>query len=409
MNSKVSSQKALIFATVFLYLVGFGVIIPILPLLGRELGGTAAEVGWLMAIFSLMQFIFAPFWGQLSDRYGRRNILVGCLLAEAFTYIWFALARDYWSLFFARALAGFFGASISTASAYISDITSTQERSKGMALIGVAFGLGFVIGPAIGGGLVYLSKQFSSDPLMGSTTAAFFVGFLCFCTFVFAYFKLPESLPPEKRSPAFKKSTNRFLRIINKFKLAKLRSLLGLFFLAGLSMSAIESTLVFYVGEIYGWGPDKMSYGFVYIGIIIILTQGYLVRKLIPKIGERRLLVVGLSLFSFGSLGIAVSKSLVFLTIAITFFSVGNGLTNPSILGSISIVSSENEQGENLGVAQSLASLGRILGPLLGGTLYDKISVTSPFVAAWFLAFVGLLIALSQFTHLPDSRVGVKT
>lgn len=408
MNSKVSSQKALIFATVFLYLVGFGVIIPILPLLGRELGGSAAQVGWLMAIFSLMQFLFAPFWGQLSDRYGRRKILVSCLLAEALTYIWFAFARDYWSLFFARALAGFFGASISTASAYISDITTTQERSKGMALIGVAFGLGFVIGPAIGGGLVHIAQQYSSDPLMGSTAAAAFVGILCFCTFLFAYFKLPESLPPEKRSHAFKKVGNRIVRIINKFKLEKLRALLGLFFLAGLAMSALESTLVFYVGEIYGWGSDKISYGFVYIGVIIILTQGYLVRKLIPILGERRLLVVGLSLFSFGTLGIALAKSLVFLTIAITFFSIGNGLTNPSILGSISIVSGESEQGENLGVAQSLASLGRILGPLLGGTLYDMISITSPFYAAWFLAFMGLLIALWQFSHLPDSHHGVR-
>jgi len=404
MISKISSQKALIFATVFLYLVGFGVIIPILPLLGRELGGTAAQVGWLMAVFSLMQFLFAPFWGQLSDRYGRRKILVSCLLAESLTYIWFAFARDYWSLFFARALAGFFGASISTASAYISDITSTKERSKGMALIGVAFGLGFVIGPAIGGGLIHLAKQFSSDPLSGSTAAALFVGLLCFGTFAFAYFKLPESLPPEKRAHTFKKSENRMVRILNKFKLEKLRSLLSLFFLAGLSMSTIEATLVFFVGQLYGWGPDKVSYGFVYIGVIIIFTQGYLVRKLIPKLGERRLLLIGLTLFSLGALGIALSESLVSLTVAITLFSVGNGFINPSILGSISLVSAETEQGENLGVAQSLASLGRILGPLLGGTLYDVISITSPFVTSCLLTGIGLLIAVSQFSHLPDSR-----
>ena len=128
------TPQILIFLTVFLYLVGFGVIIPLLPLLGKELGGSAIQVGWLMAVFSLMQFLFSPFWGGLSDRYGRRKILVGCLLAESFTYIWFALARDFWSLLAARAFAGFFGASLSTASAYISDITPPQERSKGMAL-----------------------------------------------------------------------------------------------------------------------------------------------------------------------------------------------------------------------------------------------------------------------------------
>ncbi len=404
---KIPSAKVLIFLTVFLYLVGFGIIIPILPILGRELGGSALEVGWLMAIYSLMQFIFSPFWGQLSDRYGRRKILVGCLLAEGFTYIWFALARDYWSLFFARGLAGFFGASISTASAFISDITPPKERSKGMALIGVAFGLGFVIGPAIGGSMVHLAKKFSTDPIMGSTVAAFFVAFLCFSTFLFAYFKLPESLPPEKRGSKTEVKQNRFIRILNKLKLPVLRPLLSIFFIAGLAMSCIEATLVFFVGERFGLGPDKVSYGFAYIGLIIIFTQGFLVRRLIPILGERRISGVGLSLFALGSLGIALSDSLSAMAVAMTLFSIGNGLNNPSLLGSISLASGETEQGENLGVAQGLSSLGRILGPLIGGKLFDAITPQAPFIASAGLIVLGLMILLKNFKNLPDSSLKI--
>lgn len=404
MKSKKSSAKVLIFMTVFLYLIGFGIIIPILPILGRELGGSALEVGWLMAIYSLMQFLFSPFWGQLSDRYGRRKILIGCMLAEAITYIGFALARDYGSLFFARALAGFFGASISTASAYISDITPPKDRSKGMALIGVAFGLGFVIGPAVGGSMVHIAKQWSSEPLMGSTVAALFVSLLCFITFLFAYFKLPESLPPEKRGISKESKQNRFIRILNKLKLPVLRPLLTSFFLAGLAMSCIEAVLVFFVGDRFGWGPDKVSYGFAYVGIIIIMTQGFLVRRLVPILGERKMVVLGLSFFSLGALGIAFSESLISMTVTMTLFSIGNGFNNPSILGSISLASGESEQGESLGVAQGLSSLGRILGPILGGKLFDSVAPQAPFIVSSGLIFMGLVIFVRNYVHLPDSR-----
>jgi DHA1 family tetracycline resistance protein-like MFS transporter len=398
------APKVLIFLTVFLYLIGFGIIIPILPLLGRELGGSAVQVGWLMAIFSLMQFLFAPFWGQLSDRYGRRMILVGCLLAEAATYVWFAYARDFWSLFLARGLAGFFGASLSTASAYISDITPPKERSKGMALIGVAFGLGFVIGPAIGGSTIHFARQFSSEPLVGSTAAALFVGALCFGTFLFAYFKLPESLPPEKRVTNQKHKLNRFVSILNKFRLEKLRPLLSVYFLSGLAMASMEATLILYVGQQFGWTSDKVSYGFAYIGVIMIFTQGYLVRKLLPAWGERRVVTMGLASFTLGMGGIALASNIEQLAIAMTLLSLGNGCVNPSIMGSVSLVSAETEQGENLGVAQSLASLGRILGPLLGGELYDSVSIKAPFVASMMLASLALLTVLGHFKTLPDSR-----
>lgn len=402
--SKATAPKVLIFLTVFLYLIGFGIIIPILPLLGRELGGSALQVGWLMAIFSLMQFLFAPFWGQLSDRYGRRMILVGCLLAEALTYLWFAFARDFWSLFLARGLAGFFGASLSTASAYISDITPPKERSKGMALIGVAFGLGFVIGPAVGGAMIHIAKQYSSEPLIGSTVAALFVGALCFGTFLFAYFKLPESLPPEKRVVSGKYKINRLRGIFNKFQIPNLRPLMSVYFLSGLAMASMEATLVLYVGQQFGWSTDKVSYGFAYIGVIIVFTQGFLVRRLMPVLGEKNIAASGLAAFALGMGGIALASDITQLAVAMTLLSLGNGCVNPSIMGSISLASSETEQGENLGIAQSLSSLGRILGPLIGGILYDSISIKSPFAFSMLLGSLAFATVLVNFKTLPDSR-----
>ncbi len=407
-------MKKIIFFTVFLYLIGFGIIIPILPLLGEELGGNATQVGLLMSIFSLMQFVFAPMWGFFSDKHGRRPILVGCLLGEALTYIWFAFSRDYYSLFFARLLAGFFGASLSTASAYISDITPPEERSKGMAIIGAAFGLGFVIGPALGGALIQLGHVLYPDtPIMGSTIASLFVSILCFITFIFAYFKLPESLPIEKRNNSHdnklfskdKNKPNRILLVFSKLKIPVLNTLIISFFCNTFAMASMEATLVLYVGKKFGWTFEKVSYGFAYIGIIMIITQGFLVRRFISKIGERLMASMGLSLFSLGMLLIALANSIEFLAVAMTFLALGNGLSNPSLMGSISLASPSTEQGVNLGVTQSISALGRIVGPIFGSLLYQNVSEPSPFLFAAILGGIGLAIIFFNFSKLPNSAL----
>lgn len=406
MKKNPASPKVLIFMTVFLYLVGFGIIIPILPMLGKELGGSASQVGWLMAVFSFMQFVFAPMWGHFSDKHGRRPILVSCLLGEALTYVWFAYARDFTSLFIARMLAGFFGASLSTASAYISDITPPKERSKGMAIIGAAFGLGFVIGPALGGILIKAGSGFSTDPLMGSTFASLFVSGLCLVTFVFAYFKLPESLTEEKRAEAkANKKKHRFTLLADKLKVPVLNKLIFTFFCNTLGMASMEATLVLFVGAYFGWTSMDVSFGFAYVGVIMIITQGYLVRKLIPKVGEKKMAIMGLIMFSIGMAGIAVSSSITMLAVAMTFLALGNGFSNPSLMGSISLVSSDQEQGVNMGVAQSASSLGRILGPIMGGYFYDKISDRSPFLLSALIGILALFLLFSEYKRLPNSAV----
>ncbi|KYG67100.1 multidrug resistance protein [Bdellovibrio bacteriovorus] len=393
------SRLAIIFFTVFLYLVGFGVVIPILPILSRNFGATAVQTGLLLSVYSLMQFLFAPFWGKLSDRYGRRPILLLCLLGEVFSYILFAQARSLEWLFVARILAGFFGASISTASAYISDITPKHERSKGMALIGVAFGLGFVVGPALGGGLAVWGASINSEPHFDTSFAAYWVAGLCLANFLFGIKFLTESLSETSESAAKKK---RFSIMWHYLNAKTIGPLMAVFMLSSLAMSSMEATLILFMGEKFHWDVKQVSFGFAYIGVIMIFTQGFLVRRLLPKWGERKVLRLGVLLLALGLGGIAISGNMAAMGITMTLLALGNGLANPANLGSISLLTSSQEQGATMGVTQSMASLGRIVGPLIGGLLYQHISITSPFWASGILAFTGFIVIMMIYKSIPE-------
>lgn len=393
------SQLAIIFFTVFLYLVGFGVVIPIVPVLARNFGATPFQVGLLLSVYSLMQFLFAPFWGRLSDRRGRRPILLFCLLGECLSYIAFGLARNLETLFIARTFAGFFGASISTASAYISDITKPEERSKGMALIGAAFGLGFLIGPALGGGLAIWGAHISAEPHFDTSFAAYWVSALCLANFLFGWKFLKESLT--ERAPHQEKR-HRIAQFVHFLGQGMVGRMIGVFFLASLAMSTMEATLVLFVGDRFQWTVREVTFGFAYIGLIMVISQGFLVRRLIPKIGEKRMLLTGLVLMVLGLSLIAASYSIWFLAVAQTLLAFGFSFTNPSTLGSISLLADPKEQGEVLGTAQGSSSLGRIIGPAVGGWLYGHVGMGSPFLTGGFLAFLALSIILMNFSRLPN-------
>jgi MFS transporter, DHA1 family, tetracycline resistance protein len=394
------SQLVFIFLTVFIYLLGFGIIIPITPILSRDLGATAAEAGLLMSIYSLMQFLFSPFWGRLSDRLGRRPILLFCMLCEGFCYLIFAYARNLETLFVARGLAGFFGASISTASAYISDVTPAHERSKGMAIIGVAFGLGFVFGPAIGGGLSMWGHAISPEKFFNTTFTSLWVAGICFANFLFGYKFLKESLTSK---PPARPKESRLKIIWRKLRVPTLGPLMTIYFLLSLAMASMEATLVWFMSDKFNWGLEEVSFGFAYIGVILVLTQGILVRKLLPKVGERYLLPAGIILFIGGMAGIAISPTIPLMALTMTALAMGNGLTNPSTLGSISLVSPKEDQGMILGVTQSFSSLGRILGPALGGYIYSVLAISAPFLVASAFGILALLIVMSIFRHIPMS------
>lgn len=388
----------IIFLTVFIYLLGFGIIIPILPLLSREFGASSFQTGLLMSVYSLMQFIFSPFWGKLSDRWGRRPILLFCMLMEAFSYLLFAFAKNLETLFIARMLAGFFGASLSTASAYISDITEEKDRSKGMALIGAAFGLGFMFGPALGGALTVWAQKISPDALFTTSFSAYWVAAICFLNFIFGIKFLKESLLVKNTNPEKKGRKELFLKF---FKTPTVSSLLVVFFLASISMSSMEATFILFMSDQFSWTTKEVSFGFAYIGLMMVFTQGFLVRKVIPLWGERNVLRVGLILLAVGIASIAIAPTDIWMVIPVTLLALGSGLSNPSIMGSISLLTPTTEQGQAMGVTQSMASLGRILGPALGGALYGWIHY-SPFIASGLMALSAFILVLFIYNQIPN-------
>lgn len=377
-------------------------IIPVLPLLSLQYGASAFQAGLLLSIYSLMQFIFSPFWGRLSDKYGRRPILMYCLLGEAISYLILASARSLELIFVARILTGFFGASISTASAYISDITPIEQRSKGMALIGAAFGLGFLFGPAIGGGLTYYAEKISNDPAFIGSFSPYGVSILCLLTFIFAFFNLKESLV-KSDAPNDEQKLSRFEVLTKYLRKPIVGPLIMISGLASLSMSLMEATLVLFMKDKFHWGIKEISFGFAYIGICIVITQGLFVRRLIPRIGEKNLLRIGLTCMIIGMSGIAFAEHIWMMAILQTFLAVGNGFTNPSVLGSISIASPPEEQGFAMGTTQSMSALGRVIGPALGGLVFTSLSISAPFMISGLVLFCALAIVFALFDQLPSS------
>lgn len=415
---------SMIFATVFLYLVGFGIIIPIIPLLSRDYGATAFESGLLMSCYSLMQFLFAPFWGKLSDRYGRRPILLFCLFCEFFCYLLFAFSSNLIMLFVARSLAGFFGASLSTASAYISDITTRQDRSKGMALIGVAFGLGFMIGPALGGFLSHAGELMAQTPdffpqqfqnstfvqTLATTLPSFFVALLCLLNFLFGLKYLVESkgFLVDQSVPQHK--PKRINILLSYLKRDTVGTILIIFFISSFAMSSMEATFILFMKDKFLWSVKDVSFGFAYIGLIMIFTQGFLVRKMLPKFGERRVLAIGFTLLTTGFFLIGFGETVFVVALAVTFMALGSALINPSAMGSISVLSSSDEQGQSMGVTQSLSALGRILGPAIGGYLYfyfsnkeSSVYSSAPFYFSALMGVLGLFLIGKTYAKLPEA------
>ena len=397
------AQMGVIFLTVFLYLVGFGMMIPLGPYLATEFGASPSQVGYLMSVFSFMQFAFSPFWGRLSDRFGRRPIILICLLGEGFSYLLFAFAQDLWVLYLSRILAGFFGASIATSSAYISDITPAEKRSKGMALLGVAFGLGFVVGPFLSGILGAWGESISTRPPFGMSFSALWIAGICFLTFLFAYKVLRESLPEEIRKKPRSASQNRWQLWKVYAQKTPLNHLIVAFFLSTLAMAHMEATLFLLVKDKFSWGLQEASWGFAYVGVLMIFTQGFLVRRFLPFFGERVFLVLGLFMMGLGLTMIGWSESITVLAIMVTLLSLGNGLVTPSLMGSVSLSAGPQEQGEAMGVTQSGSALARIVGPALGGFFYGHLSVSMPFWVAGGISLLAILMLLRVYSSLPQS------
>jgi multidrug resistance protein len=392
-----------IFFTVFVDLIGFGIIIPLNAYLARHFGGDEFQVGLLMSIYSLMQFIFSPLWGRLSDRWGRRPVILISLLGAALSHLAFAFGSSYAALLIARCFAGIFGGNISAAMAFIADSTSEKDRSKGMGLIGAAFGLGFILGPALGGFAGHWGQLLGSNPPFGMSFSAVLASLICLVNFVSAYFILPESLSPEMRQKAReKKRRGRFEILKEGFNIPVVGPLMLVFFLSTLAMAFMEVSLFMFVADRLHWTLAQASFGFAYVGVIMVITQGYLIRKLLPLYGERRLMAAGVLLSALGIGGIAFCYNMWPLAVMVTLLGFGVGFTNPSINGSISLLTSREGQGGVMGVNQSLSALGRILGPALGGLFYRSWGSGSPFLVGGVCMIVALIFILRLYPRLPS-------
>lgn len=372
-----------IFLTVFIDLLGFGILIPILPTFAQnELIMSETLIGLNIGIFSLMQFIFNPLWGRLSDIYGRKPILIFGLAGNVISYIITGLVlAGVWKsvllLFVSRALAGFFSANIGAAMAYISDVTPPKDRSKGMGLIGAAFGLGFVFGPFIGG---VLAKHY------GFGFPTFMSAGLSMIALLLTFFFVNESLPKELRGAKTMGGfniKNGLNKLLSALRHPHVGFLILLYFVIVFSISNIFSTFQLYAESKNGFNYDfeQVSYLFAFSGMIGAITQGLLIRPILRMFDERKVFIAGCIIMGIGLGTIPFSNHiLVLLLCSILFMSFGNGLLLSIGLGLISKFSDRDEQGGILGLTQSLASLARFLGPSWGGLVYHYVSFTAPFL-----------------------------
>ena len=417
-----------IFLTVFIDLLGFGIVLPLLPIYGedfaRDYGLSEHQVGWviglLMSSFSAMQFLFLPVWGRLSDRFGRRPIILIGLTASTVFYGMFGLAARYHSLvglFLTRIGAGIAGATISTAQAYIADTTTKEKRAKGMALIGAAFALGFTLGPMIGAGALFLGRQIAESPWPGYVASLMSASAL-----LLAFVKLPESLRPESGVSA-RRTLFDAAALRAAFSIPSLGLLLFTSAIAVFSFANFESTLSVQIDRLAmqatadeapllsrlaahikdsGYEREEdislivICTVFAYLGIILTLAQGMLVRRLADKISEGTMAVVGAvsAVAGFALLALATSRgSFELLLAAMAVEVLGFAFVNPSLQSLISRRSDPNQQGGILGLAQSATSLARILGPVFGLRLFKQ-SPAYPYYGAAALMVLALLLII---------------
>jgi DHA1 family tetracycline resistance protein-like MFS transporter len=408
------SPLVVLFLIVVIDLIGFGIVLPLLPRYATEYHATPVMTGVLMASFSAMQFFFAPFWGRLSDRRGRRPILMVGLFGSIVSYTMFGLADplsrwlhghvpalqdvlgmdenavQVYVLLASRIAAGFFGATIGAAQAYIADVTKPEERGRGMALIGAAFGIGFTIGPAIGG--IAAGWHRYAPGFIAAGLSAF--------AFVLAAGSLAE--PPQHGTRA-EKSLFDLTAVRHALATPTIPLILGLQFIATFAFANFESTLSLQTQARWGYNERENGLVFAYVGLCLVVAQGAVVRRLMPKVGELRFVVQGALLMAVGLAGVGFAPSLAWLLIALLVAVLGFAMVTPSLSSLLSRRTSATTQGEILGLGQSMLSLARILGPLMGNVLFGWAFALPDVVAAnlVLVAFLGALVLARR--RVPDA------
>ena len=392
-----------LFLTVFIDLIGFGMVIPFLSFYAREYGASGVTVGAVVGIYSIMQFFFAPVWGRLSDLIGRRPVILISLTASCLGYILFGFARGLTLLFASRIIAGAGGANVGTAQAYIADTTTTENRAKGMGIIGAAFGLGFILGPPLSGILsaIGLHHHMAGNLLPGVVAAV-----LSFSALVIAFFVLAESKPPDLKPrsglpPQFDVTVWTHLR-----ERRMLVAIIAALFLVLLAVAGMETSVTLHARDRFNFTQIDLAYFFLFMGVVVATIQGGLIGRLARVFGERNLILIGSACYTFGFVLVPSIWRVSLLYVVAFFISIGTGLCYPSLTSLVTKASPPEEQGSMLGIATAIGSLARFIGPILLGFFYDLAQARGAFYggAALTAAAFGVAIAMRKLPLREESH-----
>jgi MFS family permease len=409
---------AIVFGVVFLDLLGFSIVIPILPFYARAFGGDELAIGALAAVYSLMQFVSAPYLGSLSDRYGRRPILVLSLCGSVVAWTIFGLAGSLAVLFLSRGLAGAMGGNIATAQAYVADVTPPEERAKALGFLGAAFGLGFIVGPGVSAGLTLPGVVDTVDavlpavvPIDQFSLPAFAAAFASLLAVVGTLAFLPESRELDDATVAGDRPSQA-AALREALTDPGLRGLVVAFFLFSFAFSGVQVMFIPYVADVYGYAEAQAALLLTYIGVLAVVVQGGLIGPLTERYSSTRLTVFGAGLLAvalvaipftreFGLLfpdltGVAgfLTPALLALLFVLALLSLGNGVLGVTLTALVSGQASADRQGSAFGITQGAGSLARTVGPVLMGALYASVGFQSPFVLGGLLVLPVVAIAL---------------
>ena len=384
-------QLPALFLIVFINLVGFGVVLPVFPFFGNMVHATPAQTTLAMAAYSFGQFVGAPLWGKLSDRYGRRPILIASLFGALISYLIMAHSHDIWMLGFSRLFGGLMAGNIAAAFAYVGDITTPESRPKAMGMIGAAFGLGFIFGPAIGGLIAGNTPDLNDFAIVGYASAG-----ITALAALAAIFLLPESLTAERRAEAHTARSDFTTGALLRAKPLILALMLLTLLVIG-SAAMMETTLAFFAHDSFVWGPSDVGLAFGGVGLISAALQGGAAGPLAKRFGSRVLAIAGVAAHAAGLAMLAMAGSSAAMIAGLAVMAVGLGLFNPAFQTLTSDQTSDGDRGIVMGLTQGASSLGRVVGPAVSGAIYQSLGHRSPFGigAAVMLLALGVAVLIA--------------
>jgi multidrug resistance protein len=378
-----------VFVTILIDFIGFSVLIPVLPLFADRLGASPFQVGAILSSYALSQLLFLPAWGWVSDRLGRRPVILVSLFGTAVSFVLLATAGSIATIYLARVLGGFFAASIGTAQAVVTDVTPPAERASGMGVIGAAFGAGMVVGPMLGGSLAAINEQ---APFVAVAALAAANGLL-------AWRVLPESRPTDLARPPWRDLARTLvptpIRLLLQVHDRRIAVYLLLFFVFFTAFAVLESMVTLFLGKRFGADALDAALIFAWIGVFLVVTQGILLRRLVDLAGEVPLLITGLALMSASITAVAFVPAYGWFFLIGPLIAIGNGLAFPSFTSLYTKACRAEEAGELLGQSNSMATAGRIAGATGGGALMSADALGAPFVVAGAVMAGGLLLFLA--------------